>query len=166
MFRLLLPGCAFALVAAGCAPIDDAPSLAVRPAETIDPRLPVVDRSATLAADPQLAAALGLLRQRALAAAAQAEPAISAAATATAAAGPRESESWIAAQQGISAAIAARAAFTAALSDLDQLIALRVRGQERLVPRDLAAADTLAAELRAIDHRQVSAIAALQARLR
>jgi hypothetical protein len=165
MSRLFLPGCVLALVAAACAPVGNAPSLEVRSAEAIDPRLPVVDRSATLAADPELAAALGSLRQRAIAAAAQAEPAIRAAASAAAVAGPRESESWIVAQQRLSAAIATRAPFTAALSDLDRLIALRVRSRERLVPRDLAAAEALAAELGAIDRRQTGDIAMAGRRL-
>jgi hypothetical protein len=165
MSRLLLTGTALLFLAAGCAPVGNAPSLATRSAETIDPRLPVPDRSATLPADPALAAALDALRQRALVAARRAEPAIDAARRAAAVAGARESESWIAAQQAISFAISERAAFAAALGDLDTLIAARVR-TGRLVPRDLAAANALVEELGGIDRRQAGEIAALERRLR
>lgn len=157
---LILP-----LLAAGCASVDNAPSLAPRAAERIDPRLPVIDRSAALPADPALIAELSALRSRALAAAERAEPAIRAAAAAAAAAGPRESESWVRAQQLVSAAIAQRADFTSALGDLDRLIALRLRGRERLVPQDLAAAEALVAELGAIDRRQAGTLAEAGQRL-
>lgn len=153
------------LLLGGCASIDDAPSLAPRVAEAIDPRLPVVDRSLALSVGAELAAALGSLRSRALAAAAKAEPAIAAAGRAASAAGPRESESWIAAQQAISLAITERGAFTAALGDLDALVATRIRTAARLVPQDIAAADALAAELGAIDTRQAAAISQAQSRL-
>ena len=148
-----LPLALAALFAAGCASVDNAPSLATRSAESIDPRLPVPDRSASLAAD------LGALRTRSLAAAAAAEAPIRIAAEAAAAAGGRESESWIRAQQLISAAIAARADFTRSLAELDALIALRIRGRERLVPQDLALADALVAELNTVDRRQAETLA-------
>jgi hypothetical protein len=148
-----------ALLAAGCASVGNAPSLATRTAETIDPRLPVPDRSAALSPDPGLSAALAELRTRALAAAASAEPSIRVAADAASAAGGRESESWIRAQQLISAAIAARAGFTRTLGELDSLIALRIRGRERLVPQDLALAEALVAELNAVDRRQGETLA-------
>ena len=154
-----LPLALAALFAAGCASVDNAPSLATRSAESIDPRLPVPDRSASLAADPALAADLGALRTRSLAAAAAAEAPIRIAAEAAAAAGGRESESWIRAQQLISAAIAARADFTRSLAELDALIALRIRGRERLVPQDLALADALVAELNTVDRRQAETLA-------
>lgn len=165
MPRSLLPGCALLLLTAGCAPIKDAPSLSPRAAEAIDPRLPVPDRSAALPVSPEFATALTTLRTRALAAAAEAEPAIRAATAAAAAADPPQSESWIAAQQIVSAAVAARAPFAAALGDLDALIGLRVRGRERLVPQDVAAAEAVLAELNAIDRRQAGAIMAAERRL-
>jgi hypothetical protein len=153
------------LLLGGCASVQNVPSLAPRAAEAIDPRLPLPDRSLDLPADPAFVAALGSLRTRALAAAARAEPAIEAAGRAAAGAGPRESESWIAAQQAISFAISERGPFTTAFGDLDALIAARVRGSGRLVPRDLAAAEALVAELTAIDRRQAGEIAGAQRRL-
>lgn len=153
------------LIVAGCASTGGEPSLAPRAAEAIDPRIPVVDSSASLAPDPQLVEALVAIRNRALAAAGQAEPAIASAAGLVGGAGAPESESWIVAQQAVSAAIAARAPFTQALGDLDRLITQRVRSSGRLVPRDLAAADAVSAELSAIDRRQAEAIAALQRKL-
>jgi hypothetical protein len=167
MVRLLFSACLLAaLPLAGCASVKDAPSLAPREAEGIDPRLPVPDRSAALPADPELSSALGALRERALRAAREAEPAIAAARAASLRAGARESESWIAAQQAISAAVGARAAFTTALGDLDRLIALRIRGRERLVPQDLAAAEAVVEELGVIDRRQSAVLAAASAALR
>ena len=166
MTRAALLACAIApLFLAACASVENAPSLAPRAAERIDPRLPVPDRSATLPGDPALLAELGALRSRALQAAQQAEPALRTAASAAAASGPRGSESWIAAQQLVSAAIAARADFTAALGDLDRLLALRIRGRERLVPQDLAAAEALVAELGTIDRRQAGILDAAERQL-
>lgn len=154
-----------ALGAAACAPVGDSPSLAPRAAEAIDPRLPVADRSGELAADPAFVAAVAGLSARARAAASAAEPAIRRAEAQVGSAGARESESWIAAQQAVSAAIAERAAFARLLGDLDALIAQRVRGGGRLVPRDLAAAQGAAEELAAIDRRQSDTLAAMQRRL-
>jgi hypothetical protein len=159
MFRLILPGCALLLLVAGCAPVREAPSLEPRAAEAIDPRLPVIDRSEALAADPAFAAELGAVRQRALAAARAAEPAI---ASATRAAMAAETSCCAAIQLSLSrdpADPAARAPFTAALGDLDRTIALRVRSRGRLVPQDLAAADGVIAEVAALDRAQASALA-------
>lgn len=165
MIRHLAPFLLPLALLAGCAPLGEVPSLERRAAESIDPRVPVADRSLVLAADPQLAAELAGLRSRARAAAADAEPAIDAAESRVAAAGARESESWIAAQQSISAAIAARAPFTQALGDLDRLIAERIRNRTRLVPQDLAAAQAVADELAAVDRGQSERLDSLQRRL-
>jgi hypothetical protein len=123
------------LLLAGCASVTDAPSLAPRPAELIDPRLPVVDGS--------------LARAQSLAASA----------------GPAGSESWIAAQQALSGAIAAQEPVTRALGDFDAAVAERVRSGSRLVPQDLAAVRGIAAELASIDRRHRTAIAEVQRRL-
>jgi hypothetical protein len=127
--RFMLP--LLALTGSACGTVAGVPSLAPRAAEAIDPRLPIPDNAAALAPDPALTARL-----------------------AAAAAGPPESESWIAAQQLLSAAIAERAAFTAALGDLDELIAGRIVAGQRLVPQELAAAERLAAELAALNRAQ------------
>ncbi|GAA4014187.1 hypothetical protein GCM10022280_10720 [Sphingomonas swuensis] len=154
------------LALTACASAGQGPSLAPRAAEAIDPRVPVVDGSAALAADAGLSARLAALRDQALAAAGRAEPAIRAAAAATSSAGGRESDSWIAAQQLVSAAIAERAAFSTALGDLDRLVAERIQSGGRLVPQDVLAARAVADQLSAVDRRQSDELAALQARLR
>lgn len=155
-----------AVACAACASMPDGPSLAPRAAEAVDPRLPVPDRSAELPGDQQFAASVTRLRDAARAAAARAEPSLAAASAAAAAAGARESESWIAAQQALSAAVAERAAFTRAVADLDALVAARVRSGGRFVVQDLAVAEAASAELAVIDRRQSAEIARLEARLR
>lgn len=155
-----------AVLLAGCAFTATPPSLAPRAAEKIDPRLPVVDNSAALPADPALLAELRAAEARARSAAAAAEPAIAAARNAVGSAGARESESWIAAQQLVSAAVAARGPFTTALGDFDRLIAGRIVSGARLVPKELAEAKASSAELAALDRRQGQELDALQQRLR
>ena len=151
--KLLLP-CLLPLIAAACASAGDGPSLQPRPAEAIDPRLPVEDRSASLPASAELLREIAAVRQRAEAAAGSANAAIEAAAGAVAVAGASGSESWIAAQQLVSAAVAERAPFTAALGDLDALLAARVRSGSRLVPQDLLAHQQAGDALADIDRRQ------------
>ena len=146
-------------------PAGEQPSLAPRAAETIDPRLPVPDTSGQLPASPELrAVAEGLLavarggtdefNRRALAA----EQAASAA-------GSRDSDSWIAAQQLLSAAVAARYPVTSALGDIDELAARAVRDRGGLVPADLANVRAIADQIAAIDAAQAARIAAIQAQL-
>ena len=148
-----------------CAAVVDAPSLAPRPAEAIDPRLPVVDRSAALPADLVLAAALRRIAGPAFAQARNVDAALERAGTLAAAAGPSGSESWIAAQQSLSAAIAAQEPVARAIGEFDAAIADRIRSGSRLVPQDLAAVRTIAGELAEIDRRHRAAIASVQRRL-
>jgi hypothetical protein len=83
----------------------------------------------------------------------------------TAAAGARQSESWIAAQQALSIAVAARGATTRALADIDALGSERLAAQGGLGSGDFAALQAAAAEVSAIDRRQAESIEALQRRL-
>jgi len=165
MSRLLLLG-SLSLVLGGCASLQGGPSLSPRAAEGVDPRLPVADRSGTLPADSSLAAQVAALRSRAVAAAGRAEPAIRAAASAAVGAGAPGSDSWINAQQLLSAAVAERAPFTQALADLDRLLAERIRSGGRLVPQDLMQAKAAAEELEVTDRRQAGELARLQRQLR
>lgn len=165
--RFALPALLLAAALAGCASDGRSPpSLAPRAAEAIDPRLPIIDRSGELPADPALLAQLQDALARARAAAGRAEPAIATARSAVGSAGARGSESWISAQQLVSVAVAAREPFTTALGDFDRLISARIAGGERLVPRDIAAAREAAASLSELDRRQGEELSALQARLR
>lgn len=164
--RPALSALAFAAASlAGCASVTDAPSLARRPAEAIDPRLPIVDRSAALPADPALAAALQRIAAPALAQARTVDAAIARAETLAAAAGPSGSESWISAQQSLSAAIAAQEPVTRAIGAFDAAVADRIGSGARLVPQDLDAVRAIAGDLAQVDRRHRNAIASVQRRL-
>ena len=82
-----------------------------------------------------------------------------------AAAGAAQSESWVVAQQAVSAAVAARAPTTRALGDIDAIAASALARQGSIAPADLRAIEEAAAEVGAIDRRQAQTIDALQARL-
>ena len=163
MLRAL--SCLLAVLLAGCASVTNAPSLAPRAAEAIDPRLPIVDRSAALPADPALAAALRDIAAPAFTQARSVDSAIEQADRLAATAGPAASESWISAQQSLSAAIASQEPVTRAIGAFDAAVAERISSGARLVPQDLAAVRAIAGDLAAIDRRHRSAIARVQARL-
>ena len=157
-----------ALVATVCAcqtPTSTAPSLAHRAAEDIDPRLPVVHSAVPGQLDPALAARLAEL----VAAAQTGHQAfLAAAATARQAAeraGAAQSESWIAAQQALSLAVAARRPVAKALADVDAIAAARVQQQGRIGDRDFEAIQRAAAQVGAIDREQADAIDMVQRRL-
>ena len=155
-----------AMTAAGCTtPAAQGPSLAPRSAESIDPRVPVVSTAVQRPVDAALAGRLADLVR----AARQGEQAFDAAAGAarrlTAAAGSPQSESWIVAQQALSAAVAARAPTTRALGDIDALAAAALAAQGGIGPADLAAIEAAAAQVGDLDRRQAQVIDGLQARL-
>jgi hypothetical protein len=81
------------------------------------------------------------------------------------AAGARGSESWIAAQQALSAAVAARAPTVRALADIDEASAQALQQQGGIAPNDFAAVEQAAATVAAIDQRQAARIDAVQRRL-
>ena len=153
-----------ALAACSTAP-SAAPSLAPRPAEAIDPRVPVTGGTDTRPVDPALAARLSTLVAQAASGDSAFRSAAAEAERLAANAGARESESWIAAQQAVSAVVAARAPTTAALSDIDALAADALRTRGDLSPSDLAAIEAAAAEVGALDLAQAQVIDALQAKL-
>jgi hypothetical protein len=150
----------------GCnTPAGTGPSLAPRSAENIDPRVPVVSTVVPEAVDPALAGQLAGLVGRAQ----QGESAFAAAAGVArrlaAAAGAPASESWIAAQQALSTAVAARAPTTQALGDVDAIAASALARQGGIGSADLSAIEAAAAEIGVIDRLQAQTIDALQARL-
>ena len=151
---------------AGCAaPPGPVPSLAARTAEAIDPRVPVVDGTAQRPVDRALADRLAELT----ALARRGDSAFAAAAgeaqRLAESAGPSQSESWVVAQQAVSAAVAARGATTRALGDIDALAAAALARRGGIAPADLAAIEAAAAEVAAIDRRQSQILDALHARL-
>lgn len=157
---------AFALAMTGCAtPSGPAPSLAPRGAEAIDPRIPVVAATTPRPVNPALAGRLSEL----VAQARGGETAFAAAAgdaqRLAAAASEPQSENWVVAQEAVSAAVAARAPTTEALGDIDGIAAAALETQGGIAPADLAAIEAAAAEVGAIDRRQMQVIDELQRRL-
>ena len=161
--RVFLPLLLFA--AASCSTVRDAPSLAPRPSENIDPRLPVADTSGSVPADPALAGQLGELVRTARAAAGRFDAAIARAEQLAAVAGSPQSDGWVAAQQALSAAVAERYPVTRALGDIDALAAARVQGGGQLSQADQQQVREAAAEVGAIDSRQAARATAVQRRL-
>ena len=153
------------LLLGGCASVTDAPSLGRRPAEAIDPRLPILDRSAALPADPALAAALRRIADPAFAQGRTVDAAIARAEALAGSAGAPGSESWISAQQALSAGVAAQEPVTRAIGAFDEAVAERIRSGARLVPQDLAAIRAIADDLSRLDERQRTALAAVRVRL-
>jgi hypothetical protein len=152
--------------AAGCsAPATNAPSLAPRAAEAIDPRAPVPAGVDTRPVEPALAARLAQLVAEANGGNDAFRSAAAEAQRLAAAAGTPQSESWIAAQQALSAAVAARAPTTRALGDIDEAAAVALKARGDLSPADLAAVEAAAGEVAALDRVQAQMIEALQARL-
>lgn len=155
----------FALLLSGCAAQSGAPSLAPRPAEAIDPRLPVEVDVVEQPVSPALVARLAALVEQARLgdaafrdAAARAEPLV-------AAAGPAHGESWVLAQQAISIAQAARAPTTRALGEVDSIAATAIARSGGIPAADLAAIHAAAAGISAMSTAQAAALDALKARL-
>ena len=154
------------LCAAACtAPAVNAPSLAPRAAEAIDPRLPIADAPAMGVASASLVTRLNALVDRAHAG----EPAFNAAAAEAerlaAAAGDAQSEGWVAAQQALSAAVAAREPVTTALGDIDAIGSAELQAKGGVSRADQAAIESAAATVSEIDRRQAATIDRIQRRL-
>jgi hypothetical protein len=152
-------------LAACAAPPGPTPSLAPRPAEAIDPRVPIPVAPPSGVVDPALKARLGELLAQAragnkafTAAAADAERLV-------AAAGTPSSESWVAAQQGLSALVAARGQTARALSDIDAIAAQRLETAGGIAPANFAAIEAASSEVGAMAQHQAEVIDAMQARL-
>ncbi|HEY8591649.1 MAG TPA: hypothetical protein VIL42_02160 [Sphingomicrobium sp.] len=164
MRRLLIIG---VTAVAGCStPGGPYPSLAPRAAEAIDPRVDVVRPLNDKPVSATMAAQLAALAGQARAGDAAFAPAIAEAERLATAAGARQSESWIAAQQALSAAIAARRPTALALSDVDAIAASALISQGGIAPNDLAAIRSAAEEIAGIARRQTDRVDAVQNRLR
>ena len=150
----------------GCAaPGGPYPSLQPRAAERIDPRVPVERPVNDRPASAELIARLDALVARARDGDGAFQPLAEAAARQADAAGPRQSESWIAAQQALSAAVGARGPVGTALADVDALGVDKLQVQGGLSPNDLRALRDAAATIGAIDAREAGTIDAIQRRL-
>ena len=141
------------------------PSLQPRAAEAIDPRVPVVRAMNERPASGSLTARLAALVDRARGGNTAFEGAMSQAERLAASAGPPQSEGWIAAQEALSAAIAARKPTALALGDIDNMAAVALQTQRGIAPNDLAAIQSAQAEVGSLDQRQAERVAAVQRRL-
>ena len=162
--RSLLP-LAFALAIGGCAAPTGFPSLAPRAAEGIDPRVPIPDAPSPGAVDPATAAALARAVAGARGGVAEFDRLARSAEALAAAAGPRQSESWITAQQALSALVAQHGVTTNAAATIDAIAAEKIDATRWLVPATRAAIEAAAAEVGTINDAQSATIDRLQARL-
>ena len=141
------------------------PSLQPRAAEAIDPRVPVSRPLNERPATASLVQRLRTLVAEAHAGDSAFDSAASQAERMASAAGAPQSEGWIAAQQALTAAIAARKPSGTALGDIDALAASALQAQQGLAPNDLAAIKRAQAEVGALDARQSARIDAVQKQL-
>jgi hypothetical protein len=154
------------LVPAACsAPGGPFPSLQPRAAEAIDPRVPVDRPMNARPVDPGLAANLDRLIGQARAGNSAFASLIDSAERLSEVAGAPRSEGWIAAQEALTAAIAARRATATALADIDALGGDRLQAQGGMAPADVAAVQSAAEQVGALDSRQHERVEAVQRRL-
>jgi len=158
---LIIPAC---LASCGT-PGGPYPSLRPRAAETIDPRLPVAPLAVPRPVAPALAAQLDALVRQGQSGEAVFAPVMAEAERLASMAGQARSESWIAAQQALSAAAAARRPTAVALADIDAIAAQQLQRQQTLAPADLAAVRRAQATVGATDRAQHARIAAVTRRL-
>jgi hypothetical protein len=164
--RLFLPLLIAAAALSGCSKVGGPyPSLQPRSAETIDPRLPVAPLSSPAAVSAGLAGQLGALVSQARAGDSAFRPAMAQAERLARSAATRQSESWILAQQALSAAAAARGPTTRALGDVDALAATQLEQAQTIPPADLAAVSQAAAAISSIAAEQQARIDAVARRL-
>ena len=163
--KLLLPS--ISLLLAGCAATSaDEPSLAQRPAELIDPRMPLPSEAPVGPVDAALATRLGQLVAEGNDGARNFDALVGQVEALASAAGPTQSESWIVAQQALSGLEAARAKTTAALAEVDSIASAKIQSGAGLSPANLAAVDAASSELRTVADRQNASIDRIGARLR
>jgi hypothetical protein len=127
---------------------------------------PAPDPAPARPVDPALAEKLASLVAQARNGNAAFEAAAARAEALVAAAGAAQGESWIAAQQALSQAVAARAPTARALGDADALAAVAIAAKGGIAPADFAAIRSAAEIIADIDHRQAARIDALRTRLR
>jgi hypothetical protein len=164
-FRCLIMVPVFAVLSACASSGGPFPSLQPRAAEAIDPRVPIVrpinDRPVT----PAIASRLAELLTQARSGNAGFDSIAARAESLAAAAGGPQSDSWVAAQEALSQAVAARDTTARALGDIDELGSTMLQSEGGLAPNDLAAIQRAGAEAAALDQLQADRIKALQQRL-
>jgi hypothetical protein len=140
-------------------------SLAPRPAEAIDPRIPIPDKVPSGPVDAALARKLDEIVGMARAGTPQFDARLANAERQAAAAGPTASESWVVAQHALSELIEQFGVTTRAAAEIDALASSRLEGQHWIRPADQQAITAAAAEVAAIIEPQAAAIERLQVQL-
>ena len=136
-----------------------------RGAEAIDPRVPLPSEPVAGPADRSLAARIADAEQRAAEGAAAFDRLLPSARAAAGQAGARGSESWIAAQELLSALTGVRAPVSTALAELDALGGRRVEAMRDIGVADRAQLFAAASRVAGIDADEQAAIEAIRARL-
>lgn len=114
------------------------PSLAHRPAENIDPRVPVPNDIPSAVADAGLSTQLAALVASARSGVAEYERRASETRSLADRAGPMASESWVSAQQSLSRLVEQQGVIARAAADVDKIAADRLQGNGWLSPADQA----------------------------
>lgn len=154
------------LLLAGCAsPRVSLEGLRPRAAEAIDPRIPLPTEAVGKPADASIAGRIAAAQSDARTGVAQFDALLPSARAAAAKAGAMGSESWVEAQELLSALVEARAPLTLALADLDAIAGGRVETIGDLGVTDRERLFAATARLAAMDSDQQAAIAALRSRL-
>lgn len=134
------------------------PSLAPRPAEAIDPRVPIPNQVPSVPVDAALATRLDQLVGEARAGVGSFNSMRAEAERLAAGAGPMASESWVAAQQALSRLVEQYGVTTRAAANIDELGSNRLESQRWIKPADQQAIAGAAAEVAAISEPQGAAI--------
>jgi hypothetical protein len=164
--RCLVSLLAVSLVAACSAPHAGPPSsLAARPAEVIDPRLPIASESPTGAANAELAGQLAAQVEAARSGVSSFNARQEVAERLAAGAGPIASESWVAAEQALSLLVEQYGVTTRAAANIDELGSSRLQRERWISPADQRAIAAAAAEVAAISDSQAGAIDRLKNQL-
>ena len=157
---------ALILTTAACAAPRGYPSLQPRAAEAIDPRVPIVATPSAGTVDARTAAALEQAVATARGGVAEFQRLGGAADALSLRAGAAQSESWVAAQQALSALVAQHGVTTRAAADIDAIAADRIETTRWLVPATRAAIEQAAAEVQSINTAQTQALERIAGRLR
>ena len=157
LILLALAGCSHSTI--------DPPSLAHRPAESIDPRLAVEHTRPASPVTPALATQLADLMRQVRAGDATFQKLLGPARAAAQRAGASRGESWIAAQQALSALQAAQGPTARAAGTIDGLAGEAVTAKGDLSAADLAAIDAANTAAGEVSRRQAADIAAISARI-
>lgn len=163
--RISLVVAFFGLLSACSTPPGNYPSLAPRPQEAIDPRIPIPNVVRADPADPNLSAHLEALVDQAESGDQAFRTAAENAERLASSAGASQSESWVAAQQALSAAQEARAPTTRALGDIDALGANALQKNGGIPAGNLAAIRAAADKVAEIDRVEAARIDAIERRL-